>query len=158
MAEFTPITTQEEFDTAIGARIKRERDTVSKEFAAQLAEKDTAAAEYEKQIRDLNKSMEDSAKKYEGFDQTLADLKKKVSDYETSSVKMRIAHEIGIPYELAGRLSGSTEDEIRKDAESLSKLVTSRRTPPLKSTESELEDSNKTALKNLAKSLTSKGE
>ena len=30
MAEFTPITTQEDFDKAIGERLKRERETVKK--------------------------------------------------------------------------------------------------------------------------------
>lgn len=157
MADFTPITTQEEFNAAIGERIKREKETISQKYSdyEDLKNKTT---EYEKQIGELNKAIEDSGKKYADYDTKLADLQSKVSEYESSSVKMRIAHETGIPYELAGRLSGSTEDEIRKDAESLSKLVTSHRTPPLKSTESEPEDSKKIALKTLAKSLTSKGD
>ena len=33
MAEFTPINTQEEFDAAIGARLKRERDTITAKYA-----------------------------------------------------------------------------------------------------------------------------
>ena len=37
MAEFTPITTQEDFDKAIGERIKRERETVKKELAGDLS-------------------------------------------------------------------------------------------------------------------------
>ena len=58
--------------------------------------------------------------------------------YETSSVKMRIAHENGIPYELAGRLSGDNEEAIKKDAESMSKfLKASGRRVPLASTEPE---------------------
>ena len=58
--------------------------------------------------------------------------------YETSSVKMRIAHENGIPYELAERLSGDDEEAIKKDAESMAKfLKASGRRAPLASTEPE---------------------
>ena len=122
MAEFTPITTQEEFNAAIGERIKREKETVSQKYSdyEDLKNKTT---EYEKQIGELNRAIEDSGKKYADYDKNLADLQAKLSEYESSSVKTRIAHEIGIPYELAGRLSGKTEDEIRKDAESLSNLL-----------------------------------
>ena len=40
MAEFTPITTQEDFDKAIGERLKRERETVKKEYAGYLSPED----------------------------------------------------------------------------------------------------------------------
>ena len=113
MAEFTPITTQEEFNAAIGERIKREKETISQKYSdyEDLKNKTT---EYEKQIGELNRAIEDSGKKYADYDKNLADLQAKLSEYESSSVKTRIAHEIGIPYELAGRLSGKTEDEIRR--------------------------------------------
>lgn len=153
MADFTPITTQEEFNAAIGERIKREKETISQKYSdyEDLKNKTT---EYEKQIGELNRAIEDSGKKYADYDTKLADLQSKVSEYESSSVKTRIAHEVGIPYELAGRLSGKTEDEIRKDAESLSKLIGTQHAAPLKSTETAVEDPKKSALKNLAKNLT----
>ena len=135
MAEFTPITTQEQFDAAIGDRLKRERETVAKRYADydDLRQKN---ADYEKQIGELTASAQESAKKYADYDKTVAELQAKVKGYETASVKTRIAHETGIPYELAHRLSGETEDDIRKDAEAMSQYIgTTRKATPLASTE-----------------------
>lgn len=158
MAEFIAITTQEQFDAAIGERIKRERETLTKKYADydELKEKATG---YEKQIGDLNKTIEDNSKKYAGYDEELATLQGKVKGYETSSVKMRIAHDVGIPYELSGRLSGETEDDIRKDAESLAKLIASNRPGvPLRTTEPAGADNKTAALRAFTEKLTNKGE
>lgn len=136
MAEFTPIMSQEQFDAAIGDRLKRERETMSKKYGDYDALKGKVA-EYEQQIGTMTKTMEENAKKYAGYDQSLAELQAQVKGYETSSVKMRIAHEVGIPYEMAARLSGETEDDIRKDAQTMAQYVkgSSSRPAPLKSTE-----------------------
>ena len=131
MSEFTPITTQEDFDAAIGPRIKRERESVSRDYRAKIDELDQKIAAYEKQIGDLGKELEAAAKK----DQQIADLQGQIKGYETASVKTRIAHEVGIPFELAGRLSGDNEDAIRKDAESLKSLIGSTHRAPAPSTE-----------------------
>lgn len=135
MADFTPITTQEEFDRAITDRIKRERETLSKKYA-DYDELKSKAADYEKQLGELKTSLEESTKKSSEHEKTVADLTGKISSYELASLKTRIAHELGIPYELSGRLTGNDEKELRADAESLSKLVSAGKpTPPLKSTE-----------------------
>ena len=46
-----------------------------------------------------------------------------IKSYETNSVKMRIAHENGIPFELASKLSGDDEESIKKDAETMAKFL-----------------------------------
>lgn len=155
MAEFKPINTQEEFDAAIGERIKRERETVSKKYA-DYDELKNKVANYETTIADMTKAAKEAADKYAGYDKTLAELQGKVKGYETASVKTRIAHEAGLPYELAARLSGETEDDIRKDAETLAKLVGKPNPPaPGKDTEGSGGDAGKTAaLRALAKNLT----
>lgn len=154
MEEFTPITTQEQFDSAIGERLRRERESVAKKYGDYDALK-TKVADYESQIGTMSKTMEESAKKYEGYDKTLSELQAKIKGYETSSVKMRIAHETGLPYELGTRLSGETEDEIRKDAEALAKIVgeQSTRHAPLKSSESGGGDSKQAALKQMLQEM-----
>ena len=136
MEEFKPITTQAEFDAAIGERLKRERETLSKKYG-DYDDLKTKVADYEKQIGKLTRAAEDAAKKYAGYDKDLADLQAKVKGYETDSVKTRIAHEAGLPYELAGRLTGEDEAAIRKDAEALAKLLggQNRKAPPLRDTE-----------------------
>ena len=136
MEEFKPITTQAEFDAAIGERLKRERETLSKKYG-DYDDLKTKVADYEKQIAQLTRAAEDAAKKYAGYDKDLADLQAKVKGYETDSVKTRIAHEAGLPYELAARLTGEDEAAIRKDAEALAKLLggQTRKAPPLRDTE-----------------------
>lgn len=134
--EFTAITTQEEFDRAIGDRIKREKETLEKKYS-DYADLKTKAADYEKQLGDLKTSLEDSTKKASEHEKTVADLTGKITSYELASLKTRIAHELSIPYELSGRLTGNDEKELRSDAETLSKLVSSGKPtpPPLKDSE-----------------------
>ena len=134
--EFTTITTQEEFDRAIGDRIKREKETLEKKYL-DYPELKTKVADYEKQLGDLKVSLEESTRKASEHDKTVADLTGKITSYEHTSLKTRIAHELGIPYELSGRLTGGDEKELRADAETLSKLVSSGKPtpPPLKDSE-----------------------
>lgn len=135
--DFVPITTQEEFDRAIVDRLKRERDTLAKKYADydEIRERTTS---YEKQLGELKSQLDETTKKSSTYDQTIAELTGKVSSYEMASLKARIAHEKGIPYELAGRLTGDNEKALREDAETLSKLVAAKpMAPPLKSTEPE---------------------
>lgn len=123
MSEFKEIKTQEEFDAAIKDRLARENKKyegfVSPDKLNELK------ADYEKEI----------SKKFEGYTSPddLANIKKdyegKIAKYETDSVKTKIANELGIPSSIASRLKGSTEEELRKDAESLAGLFAKE--PPM---------------------------
>ncbi len=117
MADFTPITTQEEFDAALAKRIDRER--------AKFADYDRlkeAASKHQGIVDDLNNQ--------------ITTLKAQNAKYESDSVKTRIAHEMGLPYEFASRLKGDTEEDIRKDAETMKGFVGSGKyVPPLRSDE-----------------------
>lgn len=117
MAEFKPITTQKEFDDAVDARLQQE------------------LAKYS--------DYDDLKKKNEGYEKTLADnsktiatLQGQVKGYEVGAIKSKVARELGIPEGMAGRLSGETEEEIRKDAEGMAPFF-SKTTPaaPLADTE-----------------------
>ncbi|MFR5806480.1 MAG: DUF4355 domain-containing protein [[Clostridium] symbiosum] len=154
MAEFTPITTQEDFDKAIGERLKRERETVKKEYAGYLSPED------EKKKYEGYLSPAAEKEKYKGYltPEEAAEKEKVIKGYEAKSVKMRIAHEVGIPYELAGRLTGENEEALRKDAEGLIKIMGSQahKVPPLKSTEPPAADTKTAAFKSMLDSM--KGE
>ena len=158
MAEFTPIETQEQFDAAIGERLKRERDSLAKKYG-DYEDLKKKAAEQETKISELSRSIEETTKKYSGFEKTKAELEGRIKGYETNSVKMRIAHETGIPFELANRLTGEDEDAIRKDAELMAGLLASK-TPadPLGSTEHGKGDSEDAPYRNIVSALTNKGE
>ena len=150
MSEFKAITTQEEFDAAIGERLKREQATVRKEFEGFLSP-DDAAKKYAGYL-----SPEDEKEKYKGYLSPDEAAKKdaKIKSYETDSVKTRIALELGLPFEMAARLKGETEEDIRKDAEIVSKLVRQTQyVPPLASTETGKASEKRAALKNMLAGL-----
>lgn len=156
MEEFKPITTQQEFDSMVGERLKRAEEKYSQKYA-DYDELRKRTSEYEKQIAEYTKQLEEANKKVSDHDKEVADLTAKIRGYETSSVKMRIAHETGIPYELAGRLSGEDEASIRKDAESLSKIIgRNGAVAPLGSTEPGKPDPKKAALKSLLDQVNNK--
>lgn len=147
---FEIIDTQEKFDAAIAERLRRERETVSKKYA-DYDDLKKKTAEYETTLGTMTKEAEENAKKYSEYDKKLADLQAKVKGYETGSVKTRIAHETGIPFELAERLSGDTEEEIRKDAETLSKFIGGvKKSAPLRNSD---DDSKTSALRAFTASL-----
>ncbi len=153
MADFTPINTQEEFDAAIGDRLKRERETVSKKYG-DYEDLKKRVADQEAQISTLTKERDDNAKKYAGYDKSLSELQTQVKAHETNSVKMRIARETGLPAELAERLSGKDEADMRADAESLAKLIRSQNVAPVYRPGGEGgTDGKDAALKNLVKKV-----
>ena len=101
--EFTPINTQEEFD----ARVKELYGDVS---------------DLQGQIQNLNTKVTTLT----GERDT---LQGKVKGFETSALRQRIAREKGIPAEMADRLSGETEEDIRKDADTMAGLINTIKGP-----------------------------
>lgn len=121
MADFTPINTQEEFNAAIADRLKRERENAVKPYA-----------DYAQIKTDLGAAQKTLGER----DSTIADLNTQLKSARSDLAKTRIALEKHLPMELAIRLNGETEDELRSDADSLSQLLGSRRTvEPGRSTE-----------------------
>lgn len=105
---FTPINTQEELDKVLKERLERE----AKKYETQITELTAKAAKADEQattITNLQKEINEN--------------KAKIKGYETDSVKKRIAHEIGLPYEMAERLRGDDEKAIREDAEAMKKYI-----------------------------------
>lgn len=122
MSEFKPIESQEQFDAMIKGRLEQaERSFIEKygnseELKEQLGEKDGKIAE-------LAKQLEEATKKMEGHKAEVDGLNAKVLKYETDSVKTRIAHEEGVPYEMALRLAGDNEEAIRADAKAIANML-----------------------------------
>ena len=50
-------------------------------------------------------------------------LQEKVKNYEVGALRQRIAREKGIPAELADRITGETEADIRADADAVARMV-----------------------------------
>lgn len=88
----------------------------------------------------------------------LEELKKEVESYKLKDLKTSIAVKAGIPLELAGRLSGATEEEIKADAEKIAGFVNKKPPLPLKPTEPPEVDSEDKAYANTLQNLNLKGE
>ncbi len=165
---FEAITTQEQLDSIIGERLKRERETVEKKLRESIEkeylekygdyeELKTKTDEYGRQIEGFNQTIKENSEKIAGYEKSSGEMQAKLKKYEMDSMKMKIAHEAGIPFELASRLSGEDEAAIRKDAESISKFISNKKTSaPLASTEPEKLDSKQIAMKSMLDNL--KGE
>ena len=118
MGEFEPITTQEQLDEIISSRLKRDREATAKKYA-DYDDIKGKNAEYLKRIAELEKQQGDLTKKYEGYDSQILDLQNKCKDYEAARKKTDIALEYGLPYSMASRLKGDTDEDIRKDAQDM---------------------------------------
>lgn len=129
--EFKVIETQEAFDAAIKSRIERNTRTVTEEVTKKF--EGYISPDEAKKTTDRIEAL---TKEVEANKATIADLTAKNSAYEISSVKMKVAQEIGIPVELAERLNGATEEELKKDAEALAALVKPNHQPRPRGTES----------------------
>lgn len=147
MPDFIAITSQEQLDQVIKDRLARERESAQKRYA-DYDELKTASETSAKQISDLQKQLETAAKTGEASLKTIAELTGKVQHYETDSVKTKVALEKGLPYQMASRLNGSTEEEIRKDADAIMGVIgTNKAVAPIKTGEPSQLDEHRSALK-----------
>ncbi len=154
MSEFKVIETQDQFDKMIEDRLKNERESVEKKYEGYLSP-EAVEKKYGAYL-----SPEDAEEKYKGYlsPEDAAKLNAELKKHQTSSVKMKIASELGIPMELAERLSGDDEKSIRKDAEAFSAIMGSpkRGAPPLRSMEPNLNDKTESAYRSMLSDM--KGE
>lgn len=123
MAEFTPITfnTQEEYDSAFKDRIERERKKFEGYISPEEVEK--LNKDHQAKIDELSKSISSQDEKYKNFDAQLAERDAKIAKYESDSAKTRLAIKYKIPFELADKISGSTPEEMEKDAKNFAAII-----------------------------------
>lgn len=135
--EFKVIETQEDFDKAIQKRLARAEREAAEKYQEYLApdKVDELKQEYEKKIQKAADELKAANEKIAGHDQIVADLTTRATTAESKLLKGRIANDAGIPYELANRLVGSNEEELKADAEQLASFLAPKSAPPLRTTE-----------------------
>lgn len=157
---FEVIETQEQLDKVIGTRIAKAKESAKAEFQSKLDELDTLTTklkEKESKITSLSEELETAKAAKTANEAKIADLTAKVQKYEADSVKTRIAQEFGLDAGLANRLTGETEEDIRKDAEALKGIVGSTSVQRINyNPESTAKDEENAALKNMLQAM--KGE
>lgn len=95
-----------------------------------------AKSTLEQQLEDMQKTLEYKDKELGSID----DLKKEVETYKLKDLKTNIAIRAGIPLDLADRLSGENEEEIKADAEKVAEFVNKKQPLPMKPTEPPVDD------------------
>lgn len=106
-------------------------------------------ATLEQQLTDLQNTLKTQETSLSGIE----DLKKEVETYKLKDLKTNIAVQAGIPLDLATRLSGETEEEIKADAEKLAGFVNKKQTLPLKHTEPPKVDEKEQAYSKILENL-----
>lgn len=135
MTEFKVIETQEQLDAIIKTRLDREKakysdyDTLSEK----IKKLETENTSLKQTITDKETSESTTASK-------IADLEKDVITWKQKSLKQQIAMKNGLPFDLADRLQGDSEESLNEDAERLASLVNVKNyTQPLADKEPNLE-------------------
>lgn len=109
--EFTPITTQEEFNEAIKDRLARERRVTAEKYA-DYDELKGKISTYEEQISTFQQAEQQRADETAELQRQIDELTAKNKRYETDSVKTKVALELGLPAAMASRLTGEDEASI----------------------------------------------
>ena len=138
MAEdFKVIETQEDFDKAIQKRLAQKDREAEEKYKDYLSpdKVDALNKEWEKKFNEVNESLTKANEKIAGHDQIVSDLTKRATTAESDLLKSRVAHEAGVPFELAGRLVGTNEEELKADAEKFASFIAPKAAPPLRSNE-----------------------
>lgn len=152
MADFKPIETQEQFDAAIGERLKRERDSIEVKYSDyDTLKNQLEGLEVEKQS--LSEQLSQANTKISENESLMEGLNLKIKGYETDSAKTRIALEAGLPYSMAGRIQGDDEDSMKADAAILANMLKPQNyVPPLANSESSI-NKKREAIKGLLQGL-----
>ena len=109
--------------------------------------------EENEQLKQRIGELEGTVEELKGYKDQLTEKDNLIKEYELKNVKYRIAVETGIPLALADRLSGKSEEEIKKDAESLASFINQKSKLPLKTTETKLTDPKEQAYAKILENL-----
>ena len=140
-------------------------DKVMKEhgLAVQAVKPAEGHEQLKEELATLQKQLDDANSTLESERTTLQEqiqaLEKESNTYKTNDMKLRIALENNIPYELANKLSGEDEESLRQDAQTLANYIAKPETvAPLKDVEPPVVDSETESYKNILNNLKLEGE
>lgn len=140
MAEFTPITSQEQFDEMVKDRLDRQ----SKKFEAEKAEYvgkyegylsnddvTSLKSDYEKKIEELNAQIQNGTEENSSFKSQLEEKENALKKAQLDYLKVKVAIENNVPFSFADRLRGETEEELASDALNFSESFKTKTAQPI---------------------------
>lgn len=123
---FEVIDTQEKFDLAVKDRLERQ----AKKYEGYMSPSDVQALKdgYEEKLKNIPSyegytSPDDLKTIKDEYDAKINTLTSENNSLKLSSLKQDVAYEYKIPRDMASRLKGDTEDDIRADADLMSKYI-----------------------------------
>lgn len=141
---------QTELNSIVSDRLNKEKEKYEKQIK-ELTDKLTS---YDSKIAEFNTQIEEFTKKIATHDEELKAKDSAIHTYEVNSLKLKVAHELGIPYEFANRLAGNSEEEIRSDAESIKGILANQKpSMPLRATEEATGNALDGALRSMARNI-----
>ena len=112
MTEFKVIETQEQLNAIIKARLEREKEKYADydQLAEKIKNLETENTSLKQTITDKETSESTSLTR-------ISELEKDVTTWKQKSLKQQIAMKNGLPFDLADRLQGDSEESLNEDAE-----------------------------------------
>lgn len=153
MAEFTPIETQEAFDSAIKDRLARQEKTIRSEYS-DYEELKAQSMTWAEEKRSYEEAIAAKAAEFDALNEKYAEATGQIEAYKSDAMKTKIAIESGIPMELKDHLKGNSEEEIKASAAALGKFAKGNKPAPLADPEGDPPKDNKEkAMRDMLKSL-----
>lgn len=133
--DFTPIETQEQFDSMVKERVERAKKSAVKEMETQL--KDLEQTKEQLATKDSEiEALKAKINAFEGekktSDESYHAMEKELSELKLKALKTQIALDNNIPLDMADRIKGEDEEAMRADAEKLASFVSKRVAPSYK--------------------------
>ncbi len=153
---FKTIETQEELDAIIGERLTRERESTAEKYADYEEVKNNNAT-LTAENNNLRETIQTLTSEKTELEENYSKAGAKIKEYEMSDMKIKIALQNGIPYDMANRLVGEDEASLIEDAKKMSELIGGKPSPPLKKFEQKGDEENASYL-NLISNLKLEGE
>ena len=155
MSDFIAITSQEQLDSVIGDRLKRNEEKWQKKYEGFLSPDEVEAkfSDLQKQLTDTTNALDSINKKSASYEKDLAERDAKIKGYEVSSMKHKIAHELGLSYDAVDFIQGDDEETIKASADKFKSLVGSNHSTPSFSNEPDVANDKNASIKKLAQNL-----
>lgn len=148
MSDFKVIDSQEDFDLRIKDRLQRKEEQVRNEYEEIIENLKAENASLKSENSELMTNIEKSKEK----DTEIENLRGQIQGYEKSELRRKVALDNNIPYKLAERIKGDTEEDMIEDAKNLSTYFGEREmVPPLRNPEGDSGENS--ALKDLLDGL-----
>ena len=150
------IETQEQLDAIIKDRVERAKESARKELESQYADYDDLkkkAEESDKADTVKDKRISELEALVKGADAEKEGLTAKIKGLAHEKLKVSVAQAVGLPYEMANRLTGDDEEALTADAEKLKSFVGGKSAPLAGYDNNKAEPDRRNALKGMLKGM-----